>query len=348
MAEIILDSKAFFHNLDEICRATNRNAKNLALVLKDNAYGHGLLQIAQLAKDYGIQSVFVKSFSEALQIKDLFAHITALYGGVAKEGVPNIHCAITSLKQLESYESNCGIELKVNIGMNRNGLESSQLEQAFDIIAKKHISLIGVFGHNGYGDDADEEFLRQREEFSTLKLKVCAMCENLDLPIPRFHSLSTSGAVRTSQIINTNQANDNDLVRIGIGAYGYHTSKVTLPITLKPVASLWADKISSQYLKKGDRIGYSGVSVAEKDSIFSTYDVGYGDGLPRLSGVEGKLYCASGEEILPIMSMDCFSCESEKDKICVFNDVSEFARVFRTIPYVILTHLSPFLKRIII
>ncbi len=346
MAEIILDSKAFFHNLDEICKATNRNATNLALVLKDNAYGHGLLQIAQLAKDYGIQSVFVKSYTEALQIKDLFAHVTALYGGVAKEGAPNIHCAITSLKQLESYESNCGIELKVNIGMNRNGLESSQLEQAFEIIAQKRISLIGVFGHNGYGDDEDEEFLRQREEFSALKLKVRTMCENLGLPMPRFHSLSTSGAVRANKIKDS--SNDDDLVRIGIGAYGYHTSKVTLPIELKPVASLWAHKISSQNLKKGDRIGYGGVSVVEKDGVFSTYDVGYGDGLPRLSGIEGKLYCASGEEILPVMSMDCFSCESEKDKICVFSDVSEFARVFRTIPYVILTHLSPFLKRLVI
>ena len=85
----------------------------------------------------------------------------------------------------------------------------------------------------------------------------------------------------------------------------------------------------------------------EKDGVFSTYDVGYGDGLFRV-GAEQSLCCASGEQILPVMSMDCFSCQSRREEICVFDDVSAWARAFHTIPYMILTHLSPALKRVVV
>ena len=96
-------------------------------------------------------------------------------------------------------------------------------------------------------------------------------CQTHNYPTPRFHSLSTSGALRLG-LHNTNGDDLGDLVRIGIGAYGYHTSELPLHIALKPIASLWARKISSLALKKGDRIGYGGVSVVEKDGVFSTYD----------------------------------------------------------------------------
>ncbi len=340
MAEIILDSLAFRRNLDAIATKI-KSPDKLALVLKDNAYGHGLLEVAQMAKEYGIQNVFVKSYTEALQIQDLFACISVLYGGVQKHCPPNILESIASLQRLKEFDLDSGIELKVNIGMNRNGIEPHQLDEALTLIATKGISLVGVFAHNGYGDDDDRAFFDSQEHFKHIKHRVIQWAKSHNKPIPRFHSLSTSGALRTEQI-------EDDLVRIGIGAYGYHTAQIPLDIELTPIASLWAEKITSQHLKNGDRIGYSGVSVIEKESIVSTYDVGYGDGLFRLGRNNKPLYCASGERILPIMSMDCFSCESTKDRICVFNDVREFAKVFDTIPYVILVHLSPFLKRVVI
>ncbi|GAD19448.1 alanine racemase [Helicobacter fennelliae] len=340
MAEIILDSARFIHNLDCIAHHIKSRQK-LALVLKDNAYGHGLVEIAQMAKTYGICNVFVKSYAEALKIKDLFSSISVLYGGVPDSCPDNIYCSIASLSQLQSLHSHCNIELKVNIGMNRNGIELSELDSALRIIIERSLRLVGVFGHNGYGDNDDETFFTSQSTFSHIKQKVSTFCATHNLSQPRFHSLSTSGTLRSKHITD-------DLVRIGIGAYGYHTSEIPLDVEFKPIASLWADRISSQHLKKGDKIGYGGVSVVQKEGIFSTYDVGYGDGLPRLARGFGKLFCASGEEILPIMSMDCFSCESQKDRICVFDDVTGFARVFRTIPYVILTHLSPFLKRVVI
>ena len=118
MAKILLDSKAFKHNLNAISNAiksstshisnasstTNTKIPNLALVMKDNAYGHGLLQIASLAKDNGIDCVFVKNYAEALQVRDFFPHITALYGGVPFGAPSNIYASIASLECLKKLQ----------------------------------------------------------------------------------------------------------------------------------------------------------------------------------------------------------------------------------------------------
>ena len=359
MAYIRLDSKAFFHNLTAITNELSKacsTTPNLALVLKDNAYGHGLEQIAHLAKQAGIESVFVKNYAEALSIAQLFGTITALYGEIPPNAPSNIWASIPSLQALQSCATahknahqTRNIELKVNIGMNRNGIASDELDCALSLLEKaRHIRLAGVFGHNGYGDNDDESFFTSVQAFREITNKVRKWCEARNYPAPRFHSLSTSGALRLTDSAHSTLPQDlGDLVRIGIGAYGYHTSELPLHIELKPIASLWARKISSLALKKGDRIGYGGVSVVEKDGVFSTYDVGYGDGLFRIDSRQ-NLTCASGEKILPVMSMDCFSCQSEREEICVFDDVSAWAWAFHTIPYVILTHLSPTLKRVVV
>lgn len=356
MAYIRLDSQAFFHNLSTIKSHIARlsPATTLALVLKDNAYGHGLEQIAHLAKQAGIESVFVKNYAEALSIAQLFDTITALYGEVPPNAPSNIWASIPSLQALQSCATahknahkTRNIELKVNIGMNRNGIAINELDSALAQLEEaEHIKLAGVFGHNGYGDNDDESFFTAIQAFSDVRERVRKWCEARNYPMPRFHSLSTSGALRLG-LHNARSDDLGDVVRIGIGAYGYHTSELPLNLTLKPIASLYAQKIASLYLKKGDKIGYGGVSVVEQDGVFSTYDVGYGDGLLRVDSRQ-NLTCASGEKILPVMSMDCFSCQSEREEICVFDDVRAWAKEFGTIPYMILTHLSPTLKRVVV
>ncbi len=425
MAQIRLDSNAFSHNIHAISNAlkngldSSPNISNttkstnlasttkppkLALVMKDNAYGHGLLQIASLAKENNIDCVFVKNYAEALQVQQFFTHITVLYGGVPFDAPSNIYVSIASLDSLKMLEKQAqnlvasktiskkntplGIELKCNIGMNRNGIQVSnftpnstqkkdELDSALEIlerlIKQNKARLIGVFAHNGYGDNGGEkaqDFSTSQANFYAIKQRVALFCKNHKIPLPRFHSLSTTGALRSALCASTQKNNtsgfapqnklkdkqktqenpklSDSLVRIGIGAYGYHTAEIALDIALKPVLSLWANKISTQILQKGDKIGYGGATIVSKKGVFSTYDIGYGDGLFRLGANMPKLHCASGEEILPVMSMDCFSCASQKDEICVFDDASEFARVFDSIPYAILTHLSPFIPRIIV
>ena len=107
----------------------------------------------------------------------------------------------------------------------------------------------------------------------------------------------------------------------------------------------------SKKLPKGSKIGYGGKGITEEATIISTYDIGYGDGFFRFKGKQGKLCTAEGYVILPQVSMDCFSCVSQKERICVFNNAYQITEIFDEIlhdPYEILTSLSPFIKRTVI
>lgn len=340
MAELLINSQAFKHNLNLISKHLTPT-QSPALVLKDNAYGHGLKEMAGLARENGIESVFVKNEFEALQICNHFKHITAFYGEISQESPSNIYQCVQTLATLESIAPTRGFELEVNCGMNRNGLESYDLKKAFEIIAKRGLKLVGVFTHNGFGDEGGEEMQTQEKLSKDIKVQVIELCKNFSLPTPRFHFHNSSGTFRKENI--------EEIVRIGIAGYGYLCASHSLCDELKPIASLWADRICSHYLKKGERLGYGGAGVMPYDGVVSSYDLGYGDGLFRIDEhTKEKLLCDDGEQILPRMSMDCFSTLSQKEKICLFRDVRDWAKVFQTIPYEILTKLSPFIKRKVI
>ncbi len=342
MAQILIHSQHYKNNLNHIiCHIGSKD--KLALVLKDNAYGHGLEIIAPLAQECGIKSVFVKNAPEAQKIAHLFDHITFFYGKAPAGLGENIHPVVQNFEQISQVPKGSSVELKVNIGMNRNGADQRDLAILIEKILESGLHLFGVFAHNGYGDEKDAEFENSLQRFKDVKAQVRQICDRLGIAHPRFHSLSSSGALRTQKI-------DDDLVRIGIAAYGYVTYSFPHPLVskLKPILSLWADKITTLKLQKGAKIGYGGMSVLEQDSWVSTYDLGYGDGLFRHSKKEGKLFTHDGYEILPKMSMDCFSAICTKDRICVFEDASRMSEFFNTIPYEILVKLSPFLPRALI
>lgn len=344
MSEILLDSQAFFHNLTFISRhlSAHSTSTKLALVLKDNAYGHGLEQIATLAREFGVRDVFVKTHFEAKRVQALFESITILYGAPDEPLALNMAIAINNKEILQSLLPGTKVELKVNAGMNRNGINPDELEEYITHIVRAGLELFGVFSHNGYGDEVGEDFAMGCENFRAIKSVVARKCAELGIALPRFHTLNSSGTLRATHI-------DDDLVRVGIAAYGYLESDATPHIAqqLKPVASLWADRISRKILPCGAKIGYGGKSVLEAQSVVSTYDVGYGDGLYRVN--ERKiLHTASGERILPRTSMDCFSCVSDASRICVFDNALAIAREFDTISYEVLTRLSPFIKRTIV
>lgn len=344
MSELILNSQAYKHNLKLITSHIGSQVE-IALVLKDNAYGHGLQQMSNLAQQNGIKSVFVKNYAEAMAISDKFPLITAFYGLPEGKFPSNIAFVVNHEHSISALPAGTKVELKVNAGMNRNGIESGRVREFIELILSQKLELIGVFSHNGYGDDCDDEFDHTQNRFAQIKSEVKALSQKLGFPLPRFHSLSSSGAVRVAM---KGRITD-DLVRVGIAAYGYLEVAFPNPLTdkLQKVASLWADRVSERTLGKGSRIGYSGCTTLDSEAVVGTYDVGYGDGFFRVSEND-EVYTAEGYRILPRSSMDCFSCLCAKPRICVFEDANVVAKAFDVSNYEVLTHLSPAIKRTII
>ena len=149
----------------------------------------------------------------------------------------------------------------------------------------------------------------------------------------RFHSCNSAAILRSKHF-------DEDLVRVGIGAYGYNELPSSFDkIELKPIMALFAKKVSTRVLKAGERVGYGGDFITPEPMSVSTYDLGYGDGWTR--GDSHKPYIINeGLPILGRVSMDFITLESTKEEICVMNDAKEAAKQFGTISYEVTTALS--------
>ena len=334
MAFIKINRENFYHNLNQIALKTGSKEK-IAIVLKDNAYGHGLTVMAKLASEFGIKNAVVRKTYEAEGIETFFNTILILGDNIIKH--EKFSYAINSIDDIKKAQNGAKIELKVDTGMHRNGIALDEIDDALNLIEEKSLNLIGVMTHYKSADEMGSTFFWQYKNFETVKRKV----KDRGYLKVRFHSHNSAAIFRTKQF-------NEDLVRVGIGAYGYYElSSIFDNIKLKPVLSLYAKKISTRRLKKGERVGYSGDFTAHRDMIVSTYDLGYGDGWQR--GDSTKPFMTTKNlPILGRVSMDFISLESEEEEICIMNNAQTSAKQLKTISYEILTLLNKSIKRVVV
>ncbi len=334
MATITLNKENFFYNLNQIALKTG-SVDKIAVVLKDNAYGHGLELMAGLAHEYGIKHAVVKDFEEAKQIRYLFKTVLILKDEIIADEVCSF--TVNSLTDITSAQEGARVELKVDTGMHRNGIAMDELDEALAEIEKKHLTLIGVMTHFRSADLLSSELFWQKKNFERVKEKV----RNRGFKNVRFHSHNSAAIFRT-------QSFDEDLVRVGIAIYGYNELPAIYDaISLKPVLTLYAKKTSTRILKKSQRVGYAGDFTANKEMTVSTYDLGYGNGWTRT--VNSNAYVIpEGLPLLGRVSMDFIMLESEKEEVVIMDDAQKAAEYFSTISYEMTTGLSKDIKRRIV
>ncbi len=335
MGYIKINKNAFFYNLEVIIKKAGDRDK-VALVLKDNAYGHGLLEIASLSSEFGIKRAVVRNLFEAKRVESFFDYILVL-ADMPQEITP-FHFTINSLEDIKKFPKGSKVELKVDTGMHRSGILPKELKEAFLLIKKQKLDLKGVFTHYRSADELSGELFWQQKNFEDVKNESLRLCKEFGFEKPLFHSCNSAALFRLNEFID-------DFARVGIAAYGYlEMDEVFDKPELKPVLSLWAKRISKRELKKGERVGYGGVFEAEKDLVLSTFDVGYADGFFRLDGTK-EYILPQGYKVAGKVSMDSISVLCDEEEICIINDAKIPARFFGTITYEILVKLSPFLKR---
>lgn len=343
MAFITLNRAHLYHNLDLLCAKAGGKQKLMA-VLKDNAYGHGLELMAELVQAYGIKKVAVKNRVEAQSIASFFEEVLVLadHPVVDEQPISSISLAVHTYDALHILPSGTSIHLALDTGMHRNGIKEDEIEKALCCIQERRLILKGAFTHFRSSDELSSEFFWQRTGFERAKAKIKALLNTYQLPSIAFHSCNSAGLLRTHGL------GSDDFARCGIALYGYTTLHPLIDTPkLKPVLALWAEKLSTRVLKKGERVGYGGLYEAHQDEVISTYDIGYGDGFFRFDGKQ-SVVMANGEKTKGRMSMDSFCLGGDAQKVCMFDDANPLAMHFNTISYEIVTKLSPALKRIVI
>jgi alanine racemase len=342
MAFVTINKTNFEHNIKTLTQKTGDVSKIMA-VLKNNAYGHGLEIMAKLSCELGIKRAAVKNLKEAEKIVHLFDEVLVLVDHPPTYKISSkISIAVNSLKALQQIMPETSVHLNLDTGMHRNGLVEDEYLLALEIIQQKKLFLKGVFTHFRSADKLDSDYFWQESNYQRAKVKILSHLNALGIQTPLFHSCNSAALLRQ------NGSFSDDYARCGIAMYGYsYLPKTYVDCEFKPVMSLWAKKLSTRVLKKGQKIGYGGVYKCMEDEIVSTYDIGYGDGFFRYDGF-GELYTADKESIVGRVSMDSLFVKSDKELVCLFNDATMFAKHFNTITYEIVTKISPEIERKII
>jgi len=341
MAYITISRSALFHNLDIIAQRTGSIDK-IALVLKDNAYGHGLETMAKLASEYGVKKAIVRSIKEASQVADYFDYVLILADTPDESRTAGEKCcfAINALEQIEQFPKGCRVELKVDTGMHRNGIAPSELRTAFEAIKTSGLQLEAVFTHQRSADTLSSEWFWQKKAFSDIKEESIRLAEEYGLAPLRFHSANSATLFRDVSC-------SEDMVRIGIATYGCLQMDRTLQQPeLRPVLALWGERVTSRSLTRGQRVGYNGIYAAEEDEIVSTYDVGYAAGLLRAAS--DRYVTPEGVRLVGRVSMDNSSFLTKEESLLIFDNVNRLAESAGTIGYEVLVNLSPELERKIV
>jgi alanine racemase len=338
MASIILNKNNFFNNLDIISKHTKAKDK-IALVLKDNAYGHGLVEMATMAQEYGITKCVVQKESEALKVQDFFEYVLVL-ADFPSQPSEKICYTINDLNAVYNFPAGTKVELKVDTGMHRNGIKPDELYTAFVRIKEQGLSLEAVFTHHRSADELTSEWFWQKENFEKVKTHAKELCKIFGFEALRFHSSNSAALFR-------NTAFEEDMARVGIAAYGCMKLPNAIAVEgLMPVLSLYASKLSSRELKKGDRVGYGATYETQEDCVVSNYAFGYGDGFLRT--LSNNYKTPQGVELVGRISMDNSSFLCDADELLIFDDARSVAAFTQTISYEILTSLKPEITRKIV
>ena len=336
MSYCLINKSNYFNNLSIIEQHIDK--AKIAVVIKNNAYGHGIVEIANLAKEYGIKHSVVCTIKEANLVSDLFETILVLQDLPNKKNKENIIITINSIDDIKKLSIDTKVEIEVDTGMSRNGITINEIPIALDMIMKNKLILHGVFTHFSSAFKEDSSLNIQKDKFDNVKNLIL---NDNRFDNVRFHCSSSSSLFRVDNL-------DYDLARIGIASYGY----VSLPKSfikpkLKPVMSLWAEKITSKNLSKGDAVGYGLTYKLNQDMKVSTYDIGYGDGIVRLDQSR-KSHIEDGRQILGVVSMNSFTVEGEDNHVCVFENAKRFSKVANTIVYDFISNINPLLERKIV
>lgn len=334
MAYIKLNRENFYYNLEQIVKKTGSKEK-IAIVLKDNAYGHGLEEIAHMARDFGIRHAIVGDEKEAEVVVALFETILILGGNVRP--IRGCSYAINDIAQIAQIPKGTQVELKVDTGMHRNGIAMGDVSKALSLITQHQLDLVGLMTHYRSADSLSSEFFWQEKQFETIKREVR---EHQDKDI-RIHSYNSAAILRQKEF-------REDLVRVGIAAYGYNELDTTFDrLPLRPVLSLYAKRVSSRLLYPAQRVGYASSFQADREMRVSTYDIGYGDGWPR-GDTNDPYITADGFPLLGRVSMDFITLETSQDEVCIMSNAQEAAQHYHTISYEMTTLLSATIERVIV
>lgn len=289
-AWIEINRQTIRKNFELIFKDKPRDLQVMAVV-KDDAAGHGIIEMAEEALNAGCCQLAVACLSEAIELRRHFADVPILiFGERLDDEIPrcirqNLSVQIQSLEKAKligelsiKQRVESVVHFKVDTGMGRYGVRWDKAVEVFREIKRiEGIRVEGIMTHFAQSDEALKDHANlQWKRFSD----VVESLEREGILPPLVHACNTGG------YLDLPHAHGN-LVRIGILPCGVYPSKVCRRIEiegreLKPAMRVLARIAFIKTLQPGDTLGYGMHFTAERVTTIAVLPVGYGDGYPRL------------------------------------------------------------------
>jgi alanine racemase len=357
-----IDLNAIIHNLKQIQSFVGENVKVMAVV-KADAYGHGIEEVAKAISSQGNFFFGVSSLQEGIKLREagIKSPIINLLPTLPEDIKETINWDITpiisngkiaSLFDEESKRQGkiCSVQIKIDTGMGRLGISP---EVALDFVLKfleyKNLSLEGIYTHFASAD-SDMEFTKHQ---LSLFLDVLRELKERKIEIPLKHC-ANSAAIFSLKDSHLN------MVRPGIALYGINPTQNGVT-ELLPAMSVKAKVIEVKELPAGHSISYGRTYILPRRSRIAVIGIGYAQGFFRSFSNKGNvLIKGKRAPILGVVCMDQLVVDvSEIDGVELGDEVvimgrqgeeeitaCELAKLSGTIPYEILTSLGHQLPKI--
>ena len=262
-------------------------AVNLLAVVKDEAYGHGALDVARVAIEEGAWGFGLSTLEEAMTLRDAGITAPLLLLGERQDAelewcvahdltvcVNEPHVVRSLAKIAASFGKQVPIHVKIHTGMSRYGARWDEALPLIEkILAEKSLRLEGVMTHFSQSDETDKTFANL--QFARFN-EVLHALEQRKISVKLRHTCNSGGFLDLPHA-------HLDMVRVGILLYGVFPSLVCRKIDgIEPVMSVKAKIAAIQKLKPGEVVGYGMRYTATSERRIAILPIGYGDGFPRV------------------------------------------------------------------
>ncbi len=296
LAWVTVDLKAIDFNIKQFRRLLKPETKIMA-VIKANAYGHGLFEVAKQAIKSGVNYLAVISADEALELrKKGILQPIVLLGAVAKDNISSLirNKIGLSVYNEESYRAIARIAdiinrkaivyVKIDSGINRLGFSS--LDDALRIIKlitskTRQFELEGLYSHLASVEELNQSYTNDQ---ILVFERLLAKLKKLDIKIPIISIASSAATIMVPE-------SRFNCVRIGISLYGIwpsrgvelwcKRSKKTRNFKLKPAFSYKTKLVQVKRIRAGSYVGYGCNYQAKSAMTIGVIPVGYFEGIPR-------------------------------------------------------------------
>jgi len=323
-SSVLIDLSAIRHNVAHLASLL-RPGTRLLVAVKADAYGHGMLPVARTVVRAGAHGVAVATAEEAVALRDAgFASAILVMGPLysldqyEEMARRSVDFAIVSdhmarmLLELRGSGLLAQVHLKVDTGMNRQGLYPSEVEPFLESIRGiSEIQLAGVMTH----------FACATEEPASIDFQLARFRPVVDRVRQEWPGVAVHAANSAATVCAPHS--HFDMVRCGCAVYGLSPWQAdALAEGLRPALSWKSQVVLVKRVARGEGVGYGHTFRAEHPTDVALVPIGYGDGVFRALGNRGEVLINGRRyPLVGRVSMDSFGVDVGTDARVKVGDV---------------------------